>query len=185
MDFTEIIAEIFGTTTPALRGNIGSFGEIIFEVYFSGRGEIRLDVLKHIVAEKDNSPDKRVFTFKDFSRKTKARYAKHDLINRQSALEKIGDDVEKITLGIRLVRDLGVEPEIEAEKLRQYCREGRAEFLILGDEVIGGCKFVIVEVDERAQMFDGTGKILVSELSVDFETYEDDENDLQSDAEPD
>ena len=181
----DIIGEILNGMTDQ-RGEIGSFGEIIFEVYECGDFDL-MSYKKNIVhEEKSPTNARRVFTFGNYTRRTKARYAKHDIINGESVLEKIGDDVEKISLDIKLVRDLGVEPEVEAERLREYLRGGRAEFLIIGGEVLGNDKFVLVDVAEKAAIFDGAGKTLVSELSVDFESYKEAAaDDLQSDVETD
>ncbi|MBR4904140.1 MAG: phage tail protein [Selenomonadaceae bacterium] len=128
-----------------IRGQIGSFGTVSFTVSAS-----------------------KVLTFDDWKRKTSARFAKHDLINRQPILEYLGADLNEISFKIKLVADLGVNPKDEADKLREMCTTGQAEYLTVGGEVIG--QFVIDSIDESAEFW-ARGELLVSELNVRFKEY--------------
>lgn len=134
--------------TGLLRAPIGSFGDVVFEV----------SIFK-------------TFTFDDYQRQSKARYAKHELINEPTALEYLGEDTEKITLEITLHVDLGVNPAEAASRLRALCLNGEAEYLIVGNRVLGNCRWVITDLTEKATAWDNAGNIMVSKLNVTFETY--------------
>ncbi|MBQ4495063.1 MAG: phage tail protein, partial [Selenomonadaceae bacterium] len=86
---------------------------------------------------------------------------------KTSLLEKVGDEPDEITLDVKLVRDLGVNPEEEIELIRGYIKDGTAESLIIGSEVLG--EFVITELSEGRSFVDSFGRTQVAELNLTFE----------------
>ena len=136
--------------TPLIKsfGKIGAFGDLVF-----------------------CCSREKVFTFDDYNRESKARYAKHDLLNQTPAIEYLGRDVEEISFKMIFARSLGVNPEKSAKILREKCENGEAEYLVIGGEVIGKNQWVIESFSETAKQFDGWGKILVSEVSVKMKEY--------------
>ena len=96
----------------SLRPGIGAFADLVFEV-----------------------STYKVLTYDDYKRESKARYARHELINQTTALEYLGRDLEEISFKMTFTRTLGVDPEAETEKARQLCLDGVADYLILGNEV--------------------------------------------------
>ena len=127
---------------------VGSFGDLIFEV-----------------------STERVFTFDNFTHKVAARYAKHELINSPVVLEYLGEDTQKITLNIILTATLGVAPGYEIKRIQELVLNGDAEWLIIGNEVVGNSRFVINEASTRAISYDGEGHVLVAQLDLTFESY--------------
>lgn len=163
-----ILEDVFDMAINALRGEIGSFGEIIFECYagrfgFDFEPALTTGEMPKVTAK----PSLKVMTFDNFQRRTRARYARHQLINRTSLLEKVGDEPDQITLDVKLIRDLGVDVEEEIELVRRYIKEGTAESLIIGSEVLG--EFVITELAEGRVFVDCFGRTQVAELNLTFE----------------
>ena len=162
------LESIFDAGINLLRGDIGSFGDLIFQVYagrfgFDFEPALTTGEMPKVTAK----PSLKVLTFDNFNRRTRARYARHQLINKTSLLEKVGDEPDEITLDVKLVRDLGVKPEEEIELIRGYIKDGTAESLIIGSEVLG--EFVITELSEGRTFVDCFGRTQVAELSLTFE----------------
>lgn len=123
-----------------------AFGNIVFEVsYF------------------------KVLTFDDFSRKTKANFAEHKILNRKSKLEFTGIEPQEISMTILLDNNFSVDVEGELKKLRQMCEAGEVNFLIIGAESLG--QFVIEEVSEKVLHWSGVGIPLVVECQIKFKEY--------------
>ena len=110
-----------------------------------------------------------VRTFRDFSRKSHARFAQHDILNQTPQLEYLGDNLDEINFRIQLLASLGVSPAEETQKLRDYCLRGEVLPLVIGTEVFGN--FVITEIEEKLETVDNHGRILISELSVSLKQY--------------
>lgn len=147
-EFMDIIKKIlpgdYGTNP--LKAGIGSLGDVQFVVF-----------------------SQKVFTLKNYRRDTKSQIAEHKLINDAPVLEFIAEDNEEISFKITLMRSLGVEPETEAEKLREICRTGKVSCLVLGTNVIGN--FLIESIAESANAIDNHGRIIVSELDIRLKKY--------------
>lgn len=165
-----ILEDIFNMGINALRGSLGSFGDLVFEVY-AGQFRADFDATAEGLEGLKVKPSTRVLSFSNFQRRTRARYARHELINKKSVLEKVGDEPDQITLEIKLIKDLGVKPEEEAELLRGYVRDGHEDTLIIGSEVLGS--FVITELSEARQYVDCFGRTQVMELNLTFEEVDD------------
>ena len=127
---------------------IGAFSDLVFEV-----------------------SDFKVLTYDDYRRESKARYARHELINDTTALEYLGRDLEEISFKMTFTASLNVNPAAEAEKVRRLCQVGEADYLILGNRVIGENLWVIETVSEAAQAWDNAGNILVSTVDVKLAEY--------------
>ena len=113
----------------------------------------------------------RVFTFDDYKRESKARYAKHELINQSPALEFLGADVGEITFSMIFSDSLGVDPAQEAQRVRDLCEYGVADFLIIGNEVFGDNMWVIERFEEEAKAFDESARIILSSIKVTPKEY--------------
>lgn len=133
----------FGVSAP-----LGSFGEIVFEV-----------------------SNRRVLTYKDYKRQTKARYASHEIIGQKPILEFLGPDGEEITFTMQFRIDLGVTPAEEADKVREMCEKGKAEYLILGNSVIGANQWIITDVGDSADTWDNMGRIIKTQIDVTLKEY--------------
>ena len=131
-----------------LKAPIGAFADIVFEV-----------------------SSERVFTYDDYQRNSKSRFAKHELINQATVVEWLGRELEEITFNMKFSVTLGVNPKEEANRVRELCHDGVADYLILGNEVIGDNLWVIETLSEKATAWDNAGNILFSELSVKMLEY--------------
>ncbi|MBD3878677.1 MAG: phage tail protein [Quinella sp. 1Q5] len=168
-----ILEDIFNAGINLIRGSLGSYGDLIFEVYSGSYPRVGFED-----AEIKVKPSTRVLTFSDFQRRTRARYSRHELINKKSVLEKVGDEPDTISLDIKLLRDLGVNVEEQIELLRRYVRDGTEESLIIGSEVLG--IFVISEMTESRAYVDCFGRTLVAELNLTFEESAGDESQIET-----
>lgn len=140
--------DIFNTIINAIRPPIGAFNELVFEV-----------------------STERVITYDDYKRETKARYARHELINQTSVLEYLGRDLEEITFTMMFTVSLGVDPAEETSKLRRMCLDGVADYLILGNTVVGENLWTIESVGEAKKAVDHFGKTIVSSVNVKMVEY--------------
>ena len=129
-----------------LRLPIGAFGDLVFEC-----------------------SSEKVLTFDEFKRESKSRFAKHDLINQTPALEFLGSDLTEVSFKMILHESLGVDPAEEAQQVRNMCEYGGAEWLIIGNEVMG--RYVIESVSEEIKFFDEYSQAQVIELDVRFKEY--------------
>lgn len=163
----EMIEELLDFGINLLRGEVGSFGEVRFEVYSGSLPHISYDVATGGWEGLRVKEPTRVMTFSNFRRRTRARYARHELINRKSLLEKVGDEPDQISFDVKLIRELGVKPEEEIERLREYIRSGHEDALIVGNEVLG--KYVISESQEGREFVDCFGRTLLAEVALTFE----------------
>lgn len=148
MKFIDVFDDIFHAAVGYFRPPIGAFNELIFEVSTA-----------------------KVLTYDDYRRESKARYARHELINQATVLEKLGRDLEEISFKMTFTRSLGVNPAAEAAKVRQLCLNGVADFFILGNNVIGENLWVIESVSEAAKSWNHSGGILVSSVDVKMIEY--------------
>ena len=127
---------------------IGAFAELVFEV-----------------------SNYRVITYDEYKRESKSRYAKHELINQTDTLEWLGRDVGEISFTMTFTTMLNVDPTEEADKVRVLCEDGVADYLILGNTVIGDNLWLIESVSESAKAWDNAGNILVSSVDVKMLEY--------------
>ena len=133
----------FGVSAP-----LGSFGEIVFEV-----------------------SSRKILTFKDYKRKTQARYASHEIVGLKPILEYLGPGGEEITLSMEFNVNLGTVPADEADKVRMMCETGETNYLVIGNTPIGANKWVITDVGENADVIDNNGRIIKSKIDVTFKEY--------------
>ena len=140
--------DIFNTFVNAFRPPIGAFNDLVFEV-----------------------STERVLTYDGYKRDSKARYARHELINQTSVLEYLGRDLEEITFTMAFTVSLGVDPAIETSKVRKLCLDGVADYLILGNMIAGENLWVIESVGEEKKAVDNLGKTIVSSVNVKMIEY--------------
>jgi len=127
---------------------VGSFGSTVFEVsYF------------------------KILTLEKLKRTTRANYEEHKILNHVSKLEFTGLTPLQLEISIKLVQNLGVNPELEAEKLRQICTRGEAYYLVLGNRVVGNCLFVIEEISEDVEIWSGANPGVLN-LSLKLRQYQ-------------
>ena len=132
----------------SLTPPIGAFADLIFEV-----------------------SSEKVLTYDEYKRESKSRYARHELINQTTTLEWLGRELGEISFKMKFTTMLGVNPAEETEKVRRLCEDGIADYLIIGNAVIGDNMWTIESVSESAVAWDNAGNILVSEVEVKMLEY--------------
>ena len=127
---------------------LGSFGSTVFEV-----------------------SNFRVTTFKGFKRDSKAKFAEHETIGEPPKLEFLHRELETISFTMTLHASLGIVPFDEVQKLRDMCKVGEANFLIIGNHAYGENEWIIESISESADIWTREGKIYASSLDVSLKEY--------------
>lgn len=127
---------------------IGNFGDILFIV---ASGYVR--------------------TFRDYSRESAGRWAKHDLVGQKPVLEFLGPDLEKISLKMMFRADQGMKPEEEVKRLRELRDVGYADVLMLAGEPVGDNSWVIESLGEQVTFWDALGNVLSVTVDVTLTEY--------------
>lgn len=121
--------------------SIGNLGDVIFEVSAN-----------------------RVRTFDQFKRSSKARFARHDLMESKPRLQHVGSDLDEISFEIRLDIGLGINPEKELEKIRAILASGEDQLLMVGSKKVG--RFVLESAEEAWPKVDHDGHIIVATVTL-------------------
>jgi len=127
---------------------VGSLGDLLFEV-----------------------SNYRVLTFRDFKREGGAKYATHEVIGHPPKLEFLHREAREISLEIDLVKDLGIRPEDEVQKIIDMCEDGAANYLVISGKVYGDCQWIIETYSEQVKYFDGKGEVIASKISLRLKEY--------------
>lgn len=127
---------------------IGALGDIVFTV----------------------SSDK-VRTFDGMSRSGSARLATHELINRKPLMEFIGPAGETISMQMSFSVYDGLNPEQEAQSLRELRDKGKAVALILGGQPLGDGLWLVENLNETHKHIDNTGTAHQIDVSVTLREY--------------
>jgi len=106
-----------------------------------------------------------VLTFKDLSRNSKMRFAKHDVIGRKPVLEKIGEDLRTVSFSMRLDSSLLKNVPVATAIIlyTKLLEQGKAQTLIIGGEIMGD--YVIEGIEENRKFFTGAGICIGAELT--------------------
>lgn len=127
---------------------IGQFGDIVFE-----------------------TSDKKILTFKDFSRQASAKIEKHELIGQKAKSEFLGTELETISFVVNLNASLGVTPYIEIEKFRHKLNSGIAEYLIIGGNRLGQDLWLIQSLSDAWNTIFNDGFLYSASLNITLEEY--------------
>lgn len=122
---------------------------------------------------KPKKPDFKVLTIDEFKRTSSGRWATHEILGAKNKpkLEFIGPSLEEISFSILLNSSVGVDPEAELIKLRQFRDEGIICTLILGSKQVTDHSLVIQRIDEAHKTIDNKGKILVAAVNLSLMEY--------------
>ena len=127
---------------------IGSFGDVIFEVY----------------------PEK-VRTFRDFQLQRSAKYAEHAIHGHKGLLEFTGLSAATASFRIRLDAGLGINPKEELIALRGILTKHEAVLFILDGEPQGDGFWVLENLDESVEIVDNMGVLIAVEVSLKIKEY--------------
>lgn len=85
-------------------------------------------------------------------RVTKARFAKHDILESQPAYEFVGRESDEVTLGGSMFPEFERPAEVGLGQLRLMVEEGQDHLLVDGTGEVWGV-FVILNLDEQTEGF--------------------------------
>lgn len=128
---------------------IGSFGGLVFEV-----------------------SENKIQSYSEFKRTTNTRWEKHNIRGQKPLLEFDGPDVDPISFNISFKAELGVNPEAEMAKLREFARRGKKAPFIRGNKPISVNYWVIEKIVETHKRIDNHGNVLTIEAQVDLLEYD-------------
>lgn len=127
-------------------GYLGGFGNIIFTV----------------------NPLK-TMTFKDAEHSSSVEYAEHKIIGEKPKLEYIAENLDTVSLNIKLSSLFGVNPAKQLKTFDEYKTSGEIHFLVLGEEVLG--EYVIESLSKNYKEVNWFGSITELDLRVSFKEY--------------
>ncbi len=125
--------------------HIGSFGNVVFEVSSS-----------------------RVLTPQSISRERKGSYAEHKVLAALPRLEFLAPELMAMSMSIRLLASLGVDPLWDADKIGVYAKDGTAARLI----ILGvNCGTMILESYAQTWRHVVADKIHSIDMQLQFKEY--------------
>ncbi|MEG0258908.1 MAG: phage tail protein [Lysinibacillus sp.] len=130
---------------------IGSFGPIVFEI----------------------TTDK-ILSYDSFTRTTEPRYVEHKVQRLKPRLEFEGEGIDPIKIKVLLKAELGVNPEAEMKKMREYAQRGKRDLFIRGGNPVSPNSFVIKRAEETHKRVDNYGNVLEIEVQLDLLEYVED-----------
>lgn len=128
------------------RHAVGSFGSVAFQV----SGEM-LALVSGV------------------QRKTSIRVEEHQVVGEKPRLEFLSPELDETTFTVFWHRAFGLNPRTEIRKLRELCRVGAAQHLILGGENFGKC--LLLDVAEDWGKSGPGGSPITAKASLTFKEY--------------
>ena len=122
---------------------VGSLGDIVFSV----------------------SP-KQVKTFAHMQWSSSMRYATHNRHLKDPLIELTGRDPDTITFSMTLSKYLGVDPDVEMQRLFDKQKSGEVLLLMVGSKSVGRTRWVIQKLNRTFDWFDRSGATLAAKVSV-------------------
>lgn len=131
-----------------ILAELASFGDIVFEV-----------------------SDDKVLTYDQFTRTTESRWVNHKILYDKPDLEFEGAGTDSISLRVLLRAELGVNPEEQMAKIREFARRGKKAFFIRGNKPISVNYWVINKAVETHKTIDQHGNVLTMEVELNLLEY--------------
>lgn len=127
---------------------IGSIGDVTFE-----------------------TSSQRIRTLFDMKRTGAVRLAQHERMNKKAITEFVGKGLESMSFSMQLARYMGVDPDKEAERLREYRDNGTPLLFMLNNKVVGENKWLIESISEEVERFGRDGEILSMNVELSLSEY--------------
>lgn len=99
-----------------------------------------------------------------FSGKDEAAYAQHDVVLNKPRLQKVGDQLEEVQLGM-LLHNSFCDPAQVLSQLREYTRTGTIVPLIYGTGEVSG-EYVVVSIEREQKQTSPDGTLVEMQLTV-------------------
>ena len=125
---------------------IGSIGDVTFE-----------------------TSSQRIRTLFDMKRTGAVRLAQR--MNEKAITEFVGKGLENMSFSMQLARYMGVDPDKEAERLREYRDNGTPLLFMLNNKVVGENKWLIESISEEVERFGRDGEILLMNVELSLSEY--------------
>lgn len=119
-----------------------------------------------------------VRTFDEYSRQAESRWQEHEVMGSKPLLEFVGPGLNEISFKMLLRKNLGVDPDKEAEKLRKLRDEGTVVPLIIGNKPVGKGFWIVKSVSEQTPLWSRFGHPLSTTLNVTLKEYADESLDI-------
>lgn len=113
----------------------------------------------------------RIRTIFDMKRSGSVRLAHHERMNEKAVTEFVGKGLESIHFNMKLSRSMGVDPDKEADQLREYRDTGKPLLFMLNNKVIGENKWLIESISEEVERFGRNGEILSMNVELGLSEY--------------
>lgn len=113
----------------------------------------------------------KIYNFQNFTRATKVRFAKNDVLQKKPVSEYVGSDLDTISLKIELKAELGVNPRDEVDKLIKLQRDGVIVSIILGGKPFGVYRWRISDISSVFERIDNKGNCFAINCDISFEEY--------------
>ena len=139
--------------------------------YFSGSDLFSMASIGSLGDTVFVASDRTVRTINDFKREAKARLSSHPIIGSKPLIEFLGPDLQTVSFTMKFTTMCGVNPKTEYEKLLKHCEAGDVLQLILNGQPVGENKWIITEVSEAVNYFDGHGKIISATATISLQEY--------------
>lgn len=118
-------------------------------------------------------PELPSWTFSQFGRERKIKYAVHDIIDGAPIMQHTGRDLETVNLTIQLSSDLliplGKNPRVELELLGYLAARGKAQLLVIGIVPVGF--FVIEDIRETWKRIANNGSLTAADVELGLKEY--------------
>lgn len=110
-----------------------------------------------------------VRTFNGFKRSASPKYASHNRHLKDTLLEFVGNDPDKISFSVTLSAYLGVDPQREESKLWAAQKQGKIMRLVLGKENFGN--WVISSLSSSYNYIDNKGNVFEIKVDLSLTAY--------------
>ncbi len=112
-----------------------------------------------------------VRTFDGMKWDSSAKYAAHERHLKDTLLEFVGTDPDKISFSMYFSVFLGINPIEEITKLLEAERQGRVMRLVIGLKAYGKDKWAIEKTSKALEKFDNKGNLLTAAVDVSLIAY--------------
>lgn len=111
------------------------------------------------------------FTIDSMSREVAGRWTTHDILGAKPKAEFLGADNQTIKLTITLSATMGVRPRTVLNAIASKIENGEAEYLIIGNAVVGSNPFRLVSASETWDKIYSGGQLAKATLTLTLEEY--------------
>lgn len=117
---------------------------------------------------KFSTSSKKALTFRDLTRKGSCRTSKHNVIDGKPKVEKLGKELDRITMTIELNASLGVKPRKAEESL--WKKIGAVAPLVIGGKKICS-RAMLVSLSDSYNIILKRGEVYSITIDATFEEY--------------